>query len=158
MIYVFDTSSFRVLGNYFPQSFPSFWRNFNDAVSSGKIISVREVYNELDNQVNVKPHVIDWIHANRNIFLAPNDDETKFVSEIFTVPHFRQIVTRISQLRGRYVADPFVIAAAKVISGCVVTEESDNKPNAARIPNICDHFNINCMTLEEFMQSEDWRF
>jgi hypothetical protein len=32
------------------------------------------------------------------------------------------------------------------------------KPNAAKIPNICKHFKIPCMTLEEFMEAEGWQF
>lgn len=32
------------------------------------------------------------------------------------------------------------------------------KPNAAKIPNICDHFKIPCMTLEQFMEAEGWVF
>jgi hypothetical protein len=32
------------------------------------------------------------------------------------------------------------------------------KPNAAKIPNICKHFGVPCMTLEEFMGAEDWQF
>jgi hypothetical protein len=32
------------------------------------------------------------------------------------------------------------------------------KPHAAKIPNICQHFTVPCMTLEEFMEAEGWRF
>ena len=39
----------------------------------------------------------------------------------------------------------------------VVTMES-LKPNAARIPNICEHFGVRCMDLEEFMEAEGWKF
>lgn len=48
MAYVFDTSSFSVIGNYYPQQFPTFWENFNQAVIVRDIISVREVYRELE--------------------------------------------------------------------------------------------------------------
>ena len=48
MIYVFDTSSFRVLGNYYPDRFPSFWEMFDELVAAGRIVSVREVHRELD--------------------------------------------------------------------------------------------------------------
>jgi hypothetical protein len=55
------------------------------------------------------------------------------------------------------VADPFVIACAKIRGGTVVTEER-LKPNAARIPNICQHFGIPCTNLEGFMQLMGWNF
>jgi hypothetical protein len=32
------------------------------------------------------------------------------------------------------------------------------KPNGAKIPNICDHFGIGCLSLEEFMEREGWQF
>jgi hypothetical protein len=48
MAYVFDTNSFSVLGNYYPDQFPTFWERFNRAVTDGKIVSVREVRRELD--------------------------------------------------------------------------------------------------------------
>jgi len=32
------------------------------------------------------------------------------------------------------------------------------KDKAAKIPNICRHFDVRCMTLEEFMQAEGWTF
>lgn len=55
MVYVFDTSSFIVIGHYYPKQFPSFWDEFNQSVEIGKIISVREVLRELDQDANA-PH------------------------------------------------------------------------------------------------------
>ena len=54
-------------------------------------------------------------------------------------------------------ADPFVIARAAITRSTVVTMEQF-KDNAAKIPNICRHFNVRCITLEEFMQAEGWTF
>lgn len=156
MVYVFDTSSFRVLNHYFPQRFPSFWINFNTHTSSGKIISVREVYNELVLQ-GIKPHLTDWVKLNKTIFLTPDANETKFIAQIFAVPHFRNLVNQKQILQGRPVADPFVVASAKIRNACVVTEEKSVK-NAAKIPNVCDYFNIECTNTEGFMEDEGWEF
>ena len=35
--------------------------------------------------------------------------------------------------------------------GCVST-------NAVKIPNVCEHFGVDCTNLEEFMEREKWRF
>ena len=51
------------------------------------------------------------------------------------------------------VADPFVIALAKVRDGCVVTEET-MRPNAAKVPNVCEHFGIEYTNVEGFMNKE----
>ncbi|AKV68008.1 DUF4411 family protein [Microcystis panniformis] len=48
MVYIFDTSSFKVLGNYFPKSFPTVWQKIDLIVSEGKLQSVREVLKEVE--------------------------------------------------------------------------------------------------------------
>lgn len=81
-----------------------------------------------------------------------------FVAQIFEVRHFQTLIKLQERLRGKPVADPFVIAKARVIeNGCVVTTEKEKK-NAAQIPNVCDHFQIQHMNLETFMQEENWTF
>jgi hypothetical protein len=118
MVYVFDTSSFIVLGHYFPERFPSFWLNMDRCVQNGELVSVREVYAELSGQ-GKRAHLDKWIDANKNIFLIPDSAETTFVGSIFSVPHFQQNVSERQRLKGTPVADPFVIAAAATRSGCV---------------------------------------
>ena len=156
MIYVFDTNSFRVLGNYYPDRFPSFWEMFDELVAAGRIVSVREARNELENQ-STKDHLDRWVDRNKRIFLSPSAEETEFVSRIFEVPHFRQLVSSRNLSVGKAVADPFLIAAAWSRGGCVVTEEAMKK-NAAKIPNVCEHFGVDCTNVEGFMERESWTF
>ncbi len=134
MIYVFDTNSFRVLSNYYPDIFPTVWENINLLVNNSNLISVREVYKELER--GSESFIIDWSKENKKIFFTPTQNEMVFVSQIFSVTHFQNLVTKKQRLKGTSVADPFIIAAAKVKKGCVVTEEVF-KPNAAKIPNVC---------------------
>ncbi|MBN2308189.1 MAG: DUF4411 family protein [Candidatus Hydrogenedentes bacterium] len=156
MIYVFDTSSFRVVDHYFPDRFPSFWERFDEAVSDGIVVSVREVRNELDRQSR-RPHLEEWIGRNRSIFLQPSSEEMDFVAQVFAIPHFQHLVKAENLLKGMPVADPFVIASAKCRNGCVVTEES-RREHAARIPNVCEHFGIDCTNVDGFMAREGWEF
>ena len=146
MFYVFDTSSFSVIGNYYPDQFPTFWEKFNQAVVLGKIISVREVRRELEIYTPY-PHISTWVKNHRAIFSPPKPMEMQFVRNIFSVRHFQGLVSQKSVLRGLPCADPFIIATAKVINGCVVTEEKW-KENAAKIPNVCQHFEIDCTNLQ----------
>ena len=156
MVYVFDTNSFIVLSHYFPERFPSFWINFNEYVLKEKIISVKDVFRELDVQAS-KLHLLEWIKINKSIFLNPDEKETNFVKKIFSEKHFQYLISESKIKTGKPVADPFVIASAKIKSACVVTEETMTK-NAARIPNVCEHFKIDCTNLEGFMKKENWRF
>jgi hypothetical protein len=79
------------------------------------------------------------------------------VTNIFQIPHFQTLIRKQERLLGKPVADPFVIAKAHSIGGCVITTEKYKK-NAAQIPNVCDRFNIPWMDLESFMKEEDWTF
>ena len=156
MVYVFDSSSFIVVGHYFPSNFPSFWERFNSAILESQIVSVREAYRELDNRAT-RHHLIDWVNRNKEIFLVPSPEETQFVAEIFSVRHFQQLINEKQRLTASPAADPFIVASAKVRNACVVTEESFKK-NAAKIPNVCDHYGIECVTIQGFMDKERWRF
>jgi hypothetical protein len=100
---------------------------------------------------------VTWAKKHKTVFTMPTPAEQEFVAQIFAVPHFRQLIGARHQQRGDPVADPFVIACAKINSGTVVTEEKD-KPNAARIPNVCAHFNVRCINLAGFMRRQEWSF
>jgi hypothetical protein len=154
--YVFDTNSFIVLGHYFPERFPSFWGQFEKAVTSGQIVSVREVFNELDGHGN-RPHLKKWVKTHRRVFLAPTPEETAFLAQLFAVPRYRQMVSEKQRMKGTPVADPFVIAHASVNDAWVVTEEAKKK-NSAKIPNVCEQFGVSCTNIEGFMRREGWRF
>ena len=156
MIYVFDNNSLSKLKHYFPNVFKSVWAGLDGLVASGDLLSTREVWNE--SQLGVpNPHVQAWLKANKHIFQIPQAPELKMVAQILAIPHFRAIIGTKQQLNGTPVADPFVIALAKTRNGTVVTEE-ELKPNAAKIPNVCQHFGVPCMNLEQFMQVQGWSF
>jgi hypothetical protein len=155
MIFVFDTSSFLQMNSYYPDVFPGFWQQFDQAVTDGTAISTREVFRELDRQE--PDHILTWAKQNPTLFRTPTSDETKFVVEILAVPHFQQLIGAQAQLVGTPVADPFVIALAAVNKGAVVTEERF-KPNAAKIPNVCQHFGIESLNLEKFLRAAGWKF
>lgn len=154
--YLFDTNSIRVLSNYYPDRFPSFWDKFNQAVAAGQVLSCREVHKELTAQLSGF-WIWKWIETNKGIFLAPTASEAAFVAQIFAVPHFQALVGEKQRLLGSPVADPFIIASARERAGCVVTEEG-LKPNAAKIPNVCDHFGVAFTSVEGFLNDHGWTF
>jgi hypothetical protein len=39
-----------------------------------------------------------------------------------------------------------------------VFKKGVNKLHGAKIPNICEHFNVKCVNLEKFMEVEGWSF
>lgn len=156
MVYVFDTNSLRVLGNYYPGVFPTFWNQFDQLVSVGRVGSVREVKKELDLQ-SPSDHLLDWCDRNQTLFPPPSEAEMKAVADIFSIPHFRQLIGEKQRLRGQPVADPFIVARARILNAQVITEEA-MKVNAAKIPNVCQHFGVACTNVQGFLTQEGWQF
>jgi hypothetical protein len=155
MIYIFDSNVLiNLFRNFYRGRFPSLWQKFDTYVVSGQIVSVREVLNEIEGRDD---QLSEWAKQNRHIFVQPSPEELAFIAEIFKVSHFQMLVRTEERLKGKPVADPFVIAKAKTIQGCVVTDEI-LKPNAAKIPNVCDHFGVAHLNLEGFMEKENWTF
>jgi hypothetical protein len=156
MKYVFDTSPLSTLHrNYYRGVFRSLWRDFDALVDSGQLTSTREVMREIEGAPIEA--LRQWANDHPDLFPTPTAKEAQFVIGIFAVPHFQNNIETKKLLRGGLVADPFVIARAAVTDASVVTMET-LKPNAADIPNICQHFSIPCLTLEQFMEAEGWSF
>ena len=156
MSYVFDNSPLSALfRNYYRKTFPSLWQRFDQLVSDGRIVSTREVFREIEE--GPSESLLEWAKKNRALFATPTPEQGAFVAQIYAVPHFQQNIEQRKLLRGGRVADPFVIARAAVENRIVVTTEL-MKPNAVKIPNICAHFDIGCMSLADFMDAENWTF
>jgi len=155
-MYVFDTSPLLVLfRSYYRKRFPTLWAQFDALVASGGILSTREVLRELeDGPVDAAR---EWATTNPSVFAAPTGAEGAFVAQIYAVPHFQANIEQQKILKGGRNADPFVIARADATNSAVVTLEQ-LKPNAAKIPNICEQFGVECLSLEEFMEREEWVF
>lgn len=157
MIYIFDTNSLSIaLKHYYPDRFPSFWDKFSEATAVDNLASVRECRYELLELFDKKEIKI-LEKYNGGFFHKPTREELAFITQIYSTPHFQQNLERKKMLQGGHFADPFIIAKANVVGGIVVTEEKI-KENAAKIPNICKHFGIECVNLEGFLLKEDWKF
>jgi hypothetical protein len=156
MTHFLDTNSFRILESYYPKRFPSFWQRFNHAAENRVIASVAEVRKEIE-RGTAAPHILEWVKDNPDFFGAPTEDELEAVSEIFEVAHFQGMVGTKPLLHGTPVADPFLVAAAMVAPGSVITEER-YRPNSAKIPTVCEHFSVPCTTLEGMLTSLEWSF
>ena len=155
-VYVLDTNSIRVFGNYYPESFPSFWTDIDTLIGAGMLLSCKEVKKELELQ-SPSEHLNTWVDNHSYLFTEPTGDEMKCVKEIFCVKHFQQLIGKKQRLRGLPVADPFLVARGAILSACVVTEEV-RKPNAAKVPNICEHFSVRSTNVQGFLIEMGWRF
>lgn len=156
MIYVFDSSPLiNLFLHYYRKRFPSLWEQFDGMVADGRITSTHEVAQELQ---GYEDDLANWCKDNRQLFVVPTGPELLIVQAIFQVRHFQAIIRKNERLKGKPVADPFVVARARCLGdACVVTDEKYS-PNAAKLPNVCEHFEVDCTNLEGFMERENWRF
>jgi hypothetical protein len=154
--YVFDNSPLSALfRNYYRRTFPTLWERFGQLVADNRLVSTREVFREIED--GPIESLLEWATENRDPFATPTAEEGAFVAKIYAVPRFQQNIEQKKLLRGGKVADPFVIARAACENRTVVTVEV-MKPNAVKIPNICAHFGVKCVSLPEFMEAEGWTF
>ena len=155
MKYIFDSNSLiDLFKHYYLDQFPSLWKKFDKLENDGQIISVREVYNEIK---TTGDRLSAWAKKNLFFFPKPSRAEMDFVKKIFQVADFQTMIKVQSTLQGKPVADPFVIAAANVRNAIVITEEL-LKPTGSKIPNVCKHFGLPCVNLQQFMKKENWIF
>jgi hypothetical protein len=154
-MYAIDTSAISALHrNYYRSRFVTLWKLFDEMVAAGTFTSTREVARELEDQGGAAH---DWAQNNPNLFVVPDAKEGAFVGQVFAIKHFQANIEKQKLMRGGRNADPFLIARAAVSGSTVLTMEQ-LKPNAAKIPNICGHFEIPCVDLEQFMEMEKWTF
>jgi len=152
MKYIFDSGPFIDCRYYFPNIFKSYWYKLNHLAENKDILSVKEVYNEILRGSDI---ISEWADKNKEIFEKPTSDEFSVVSDILS--RHRELIRAMNISGGTPVADPFIIAKAKVKNLIVVTQET-YRDNAHKIPNICKELGVRYMSLEEFMNNEGWEF
>ncbi len=158
MLYVLDTSALiDMFEHYYLSRFPSLWRLFDSMIASGKLVSARESLHEIKSYWDKSSRLVRWATLNPGFFEQPTQDEARLVAAIFAVPHFQQLIDKKKVIGGGYVADPFIVAKAKIRNGIVVCQER-LRQHAAKIPNVCRHFGVECVDIEGFMEKESWFF
>jgi predicted nucleic acid-binding protein len=151
-MYIFDTNAFHELAHFYPSRFPTIWAKIDELAENQILQSVKEVRREIERNCPFD-YLEAWVKEHHHVFLTPNEEESRVVAEIFQKEQYRGLVKREKMLKGLPVADPFIIAAAKVHKCCVVTQESF-KSGGARIPTVCDDLKVKCINLESFLAQE----
>jgi hypothetical protein len=143
-MFVFDTSAYLNgwRDHYRPDTFPSVWKVIYGAMSDGRIITPREVLNELTRKDD---EVAAWAKQLASLFVEPGEEVQREAGQIYAM---------LPNPGLRDGADPFVIAEAKVRGLTVATYEGRNfggptKNWAKRMPGICQNLGVSCCTLPE---------
>jgi len=153
MKYIIDTNVFRTFFRYYYKEItPELFEKLDKMIREGNLISVKEVYRELENQHKTDSDFMKEIKEYKSIFQEPtSEEEIKVLEEIYSNRNFQNNIREKNMINGFPVADAFLVAKAKVEKGIVVTAENYS-PNAARIPNICEKVNVEYISFKEFLE------
>jgi hypothetical protein len=148
MPYCLDTSAWLDgWQRYYPLDvFPSLWGKLDEVVKAGEIVSSEEVYVELERKAD---DLYDWVKARKQM-LVPLTEAVQANAAGLLSEYPRLVDT----LRGRSMADPFVIATAMGIAGVVVVtgEIATGRLDKPRIPDVCGAKSIRCINFLEMIR------
>jgi len=153
-VYSFDSDSFIApwRGFYRPEFIPDFWDSLDGLIREGRLKVAEPVYEEI---LQGGDELSEWFEARKQAILYPWD-----ITVQQAVREIQQKHPNIVKSTGKSGADPWVVAVAKAMGGCVVTFEKKSGADARhiKIPNVCESFSIRCMTVYEVIAEEEWVF
>lgn len=132
--------------------FPSLWSRVDALVEDGRVISPEEVLHEVSKKGD---GLFEWCEERKHLFIPLDDKVMGKTTEILA--RFERLV---DTKRFRQQADPFVIALSVVRGASVVTAEAHRKSEskAPKIPDVCDHYNVPCLSFLDLIKAEGWTF
>jgi hypothetical protein len=147
-VYFIDACSLTELRRTYPQEhFPQVWKLLDRLAKAGRLLSVDEVLQELRAQDD---EITEWADTHEDIFLSLEESIQLKARQIL-----KAFPTLIDLKKKKSGADPFLIAAAAIRPGTVVTQErKSGGPPAVKIPDVCAALGIPCVTLLGLIQAE----
>ena len=156
VIYSLDTSALiAAFHERYPiENFPSLWCKIEAFIKNGRLKMSQIVFDEAMRDTEIK----QWCDENQlkpDFQVTIDESVQEQVSEVLS--EFPRLV---DSRTGKSGADPWVVALALTIESCVVvTEEnrtySENRP---KIPDACDHFDLQCLKIVDLIEKENWIF
>ncbi len=119
--------------------------------AAGNLLVPEEVYEELKAQDD---DLLAWVKQRSSVIVVPTGRAVMLEARAVLADH--EGLTKAGT--GRGMADPFVIALAR-LKGCpVVTQEQGGSANKPRIPFVCRRREISCLSMLEVIRREGWKF
>ena len=156
IIYSLDTSALiAAFHERYPiENFPSLWNKIEELIKHGRLKMSQIVFDEAMRDTDIK----QWCNEYqlKPDFQVPIDELVQEkVSEVLS--EFPRLVDNRT---GKSGADPWVIALALTAENYIVlTEENptDSK-NRPKIPDVCAHFDLQCIKVVDLIIRENWIF
>lgn len=135
---------------YSPRYCPDYWSVLNELGIQGKIFLSQMVFEEI---TRTDDALSKWLKKSKIPVRKVDESVTKCLQGIFSKnPIHRYLVDNI---KGRSLADPWVIAHAINEGATVVTKEEKVtaiNSNKIKIPNVCDNMGVNWINDFQFIE------
>lgn len=167
--FILDSNCFITPSNEFYnfKLVPTFWKRLEDNSNYKFLNIIDRVKNEIchENDDDSKDDVQKWVESYFKGNVIDTDDEEildnykKVLSYVKNCGLYKE--NAFYQWSNIKVADPWLIATAMKYNYTIVTFEKrdnlqmNNKTKSAKIPNVCDKFNVKCCSLYEMMSKLD---
>lgn len=159
--YLLDSNYWISAGNFYPQDlFPSFWDSMETLIQAGEVVIHQTVLDEIDRK---EDQVSQWLHSVEGWKPIAISEEAfqQYLDCCRWAEDEAQGYTKgaISEFEQNSRADAWICAAAAVSDYVLVTDErKSNSSNHVKIPNVCEAFNIGCITNLDFMRVMKFSF
>jgi predicted nucleic acid-binding protein len=141
---------------YSPVICPDYWDRLNELGEEGVIFIPESVYEEI---IRTEDDLASWLKNSKVPVRQINGQVTQSLQTIYKAnPIHKNLVDNV---RGRSLADPWVIAHAMNEKAIVVTkEEKITAANSTKIkiPNVCDNMGIRWINDFDFVAEVGMRF
>ncbi|MEA2019966.1 MAG: DUF4411 family protein [Campylobacterota bacterium] len=159
-LYLLDSNIFIEAKNrYYGMDFcPAFWDFLDAQIIKTNIVSIKDVYTELTKGTD---DLGQWIKERKDSgFFLPVEDEETQMEFMKIVQYVSDHYSQEEANRFLNVADPWLIAKAKVLNATLITQEvlAPSNTRKVKIPNICQQFGVNFATPFNMLRNLDAKF
>jgi len=130
---------------YSPNICPDYWDILNSFGKQDKVFIPAQVFEEI---TRTEDNLTDWLKTSHIPVRRINQQVTKCLQEIYATDENHKYL--VDNVKGRSLADPWVIAHAIFENATVVTKEEkitalNKKKNKIKIPDVCDNMKVRCI-------------
>jgi len=134
-------------------NFPTLWDKLLDLASLDRLKIVDRAYQEV---IVKEDNLRKWCEKLKSVICYDSSDPAIQLAVRDILASHRRL---LDDRTGKSGADPWVIALAKHFQMTVITgEHPTGKVHRPKIPDVCTHYGISCMSIVELIKSEGWIF
>jgi len=134
---------------------PDYWQLLERLGHGGRVFIPKAVEEEI---ARTEDQLSQWLKGSGIPVYPVEEPVTQCLSKIFETDPLHQHL--VDNIKGRSLADPWVIAHAMAQQACVVTKEKKQtaRTDRIRIPNVCEKMSVRCIDDFQFIEELNIRF